>query len=51
MTLYTYSLPLPLVVRIFDSFLWEGWKVISLLPMAASVRVKKNGAGKKKHHH
>jgi hypothetical protein len=28
MTLYTYSLPLPLVVRIFDSFLWEGWKVI-----------------------
>ena len=29
----------------------EGWKVISLLPMAASVRVKKNGAGKKKHHH
>jgi hypothetical protein len=28
MTLFSYSCPLPLVVRVFDSFLWEGYKVI-----------------------
>jgi TBC1 domain family member 10 len=35
MTLFTYSFPFPIVVRIWDPFLCEGWKVILRVALSA----------------
>lgn len=41
MTLFTYSFPLPLVARIFDSFLWEGYKTIYRVTVAVLIAFEK----------
>jgi hypothetical protein len=41
MTLFTYSFPLPLVARIFDSFLWEGYKTIYRVTIAVLIAFEK----------
>ncbi len=41
MTIFTYSFPLPLVARIFDSFLWEGYKVVYRVIIAVLITFEK----------
>jgi TBC1 domain family member 10 len=37
LTIFTYSFPLPWVARIFDSFLWEGWKTVYRVAVAVLI--------------
>jgi len=41
LTIFTYSFPLPWVARIFDSFLWEGWKTVYRIAIVVLIAFEK----------